>query len=174
MKAAHLLLRTALRTALPAIARIDRFNHQYENLNEEDPVDWNAGAIYIEFSNTIWETEGDGISQQGDTEIRLHICRSFFGDTHEENNSPALGGVMDLPIEVFKTLQGKALQDANSRDVIANIMRISSQEDNDHDGLEIDVVSFRARLYDYSLSDVRAAARTNVQAEPVVENDQGL
>lgn len=172
MKAAHLLLRTALRTALTNLSRIDRFNHQYENLDTEDPVDWNAGAIYIEFSNTQWETEGDGITQQGDTEIRLHVCRSFFGDTHEENNSAL--AVMDLPIEVFKTLQGKALKDNQSRDVIANIMRVNSAEDNDHDGLEVDVVTFRARLYDYSASDAKAATRTNVQAAPVVENDQTL
>lgn len=172
MKAAHLLLRTSLRNGIPTIARIDRFNNQYNNINEEDPVDWNAGAIYIEFSNTEWETEGDGVAQQGDTEMRLHVCRSFFNDTHEENSSALT--VMNLPIEVFKLLQGKDLRDTAGRTVIGAIMRTNSAEDNDHDGLEIDIVSFKARLYDYSLSDAKAAARENVTATPVVVNDPNL
>lgn len=170
MKAARLALRTALRTAIPTLARIDRYNHQYDNLKEEDPIDWSKGAVFIEMNVADWEQMAAQQIQEGDATITLHVCRLFLGDTFEDSNSDL--AVLDLPNQVFRALQGKTLSDGTGREIANALVRIGQMEDNDHDGLEIDLITFRTRFTDYSADT--SVNWDEVQAGLDVVNDQSL
>lgn len=147
MKAVRLKLRDKLRTALPNLARIDRFNNQYNRLDEEDPIDWEKGAVFIEIDKEGWEQLGAQQIQETDALIRVHVCRMFLGDTFDDSNSDL--AILDLPGAVYLALQGKVLVDDQGRTIANALVRTDDQEDNDHDGLEIDIITFRTRITDY-------------------------
>jgi len=41
------------------LARIDRWNRQPDYMEEEAPVDWNRGAVFIEIEPVAWEQCSD-------------------------------------------------------------------------------------------------------------------
>ena len=48
MKIIRQLIRAKLLEKIPTLARVDRFNHQYDNTDEEVAVDYGCGAVYVE------------------------------------------------------------------------------------------------------------------------------
>ena len=64
------------------------------------------------------------------------------------------------------------MSDDTDREIANALVRTNQQEDNDHDGLEIDVITFRCRFTDYSADT--SVDWDEVQAELSVTNDQTL
>jgi hypothetical protein len=176
MKAARTALRTLLRTAIPDLGHMDRFNNQYSDtyLREEDAIDYDRGAIFIEVQTPTWETLGDGRTQEGDSTVRIHVCRTFLGDTHDDAEELAHHSRPDLVELVHRALQGRSLTDGQGRTIATALMRTGSDEDNEHGGLEVDVLSYSTRFTDYLPSDHDALSLTTTEAELEVTNAQTL
>ncbi len=168
MKALRTAIQTKLRTALPTLSRIDRFNNQYRKMEDEQAVDYALGAVYVELNIGAWEQLAAQQIQEADCDIVLHVVRQYLGDTFE--HTPLT--VLDLPGSVYVALQGKTLSDGTGRDIANALVRTNSQEDNDHDGLEVDVITFRTRITDY-LADT-SVNWTTTAATLDVANDQNL
>lgn len=176
MKAARTAIRARLRSAIPDIGHIDRYNGQYldATYRQESGIDYDAGAIFIETSTPQWETLGDGLTQEGDSTIRVHVCRSFLGDTFDDAEEQVGHAVPDLVNAVHRALQAWAASDGQNRTIATALMRTGSTEDNDHDGLEVDVLEYSTRLTDYLPSDTDASSRQLVERGLTVTNDQSL
>jgi hypothetical protein len=170
MKVVRQLLRARLLDKIPTLARVDRFNQQYNNLDQDDQPDYESGVVYIEVLPVQWEQLGSDKIQEADATIRLHVCRTFYGSSASDEETVEPLDILDLPVEVFKALQGVHLIDGEGRTVARTFTRTGSQEDNDHDGLEVDIIDFTTRLTDYSALPKKKKAI----ADPTIENDQTL
>lgn len=84
MKALRTALQTALRTAMPGLSRIDRYNGQYLNIEREQPIDYTLGAVFIELNFSEWEQLGAQNIQEADCDIVLHVVRQYLGDSYPQ------------------------------------------------------------------------------------------
>lgn len=168
MRLIRQLIRDRLTAFIPTLARVDRFNHQYEKMDEEDPVDWSAGAVYIELIPGTWETLGGGLIQETEATVRLHICREFYGSSASDEDITDPWESLSLPEQVFVALQGAHLTDADGRTVATTLTRTSSTEDNDHDALEVDIMEFTTRITDYSAERVRFKKMATLKLTPTI------
>jgi hypothetical protein len=69
MKVVRQLLRAKLLEKIPTLARIDRFNQQYNNLDQDDLPDYENGVVYIEVLPVQWEQLGSDKIQEADATI---------------------------------------------------------------------------------------------------------
>lgn len=164
MKIVRQLLRKELLKKIPTLAKIDRFNRQYDNLAEEEAADYESGCIFIEVLPSRWESLGKNKIQEADAVIRLHVCRTFYGDSSSNEDIQEPLSVLDLPNDVFQALQNFTMIDSEGRTIARTLTRTASTEDNDHRGLEIDLVEFSTRLTDYSALE----NKFKVLANPVI------
>lgn len=170
MKIVRQLLRDRLLEKIPTIAKIDRYNRQYENLEDNEAADYDSGVVYIEVIPSRWETMGGGKLQEADAVLRLHVCRTFFGDSSSGEDVADPFESFTFPAQVFQALQSFTLIDEDGRTIARTLTRTASTEDNDHNGLEIDLIEFSTRLTDYSavkkIFKVEATPTIEVLPEP--------
>jgi len=165
MKIVRQLLRKRILKKIPVISKIDRYNRQYENLEEEEAADYESGVIFIEILPTTWEHLAGNI-QEADATIRLHVCRTFYGDSSSIEDVTEPLDILDLPVEVYRKLNKFTMVDSEGRTIARSLVRTGSTEDNNHQGLEVDIIDFSTRLTDYSAQ----RTRRKVIANPVLED----
>ena len=141
-KALYTEIRDRLRSELPAIGTLTRFNNQFEQMEESQVLE--LPAVLIEIAETSWANTSK-FQQSGTAIVRIHIGQELYGDFTDgsEFESKALS-TFDLPQSIYLALQGF------SGSCFSSMTRINSFIDSSYDHLTVDQIEFTTSISDRS------------------------
>lgn len=133
----YTVLKQGLNT-VPGIKKIDWYNEQYRNTEDEKATRY--PAVYIEFSDGInWMQSGDKW-QHGILSVSLH-CVLF--------------DILDSPVrtlqfaqDVFTCINSKGLYDADGNQLSTELVRIRSSFPKRYNQLKVAVLEFECEIFD--------------------------
>lgn len=145
-----------IREHMPEILWIDLYNEQYLTLQEQDPPIF--PAIFIEWGTIPWTQLGQKC-MEADTVITLHYCTENCASSRQspdENMPPHptdalafLRGLAKIHEAFHGTLfSGEYL--TTTMPITSAWMQLQNIQDTSHDGLRIERVPFKCRMYDYT------------------------
>lgn len=158
MKGLYISLTDAIKAALPEVKFIDLYEGQDEDYENHDQYSW--PAVFIQFNDLNWQDGGSGVLEANNALISLRVCslsaeRATRGRDDAKMPSPALLHLNRLD-RLNKALQGNPLYltvDGKEFCFATDLQKGPQQQTAVRAGLKVDVVGYRATVYDYSSSD---------------------
>ena len=128
------------------IKRVDWFNNQYENFEDNKAIP--RRAVFVEIADPItWEQMTPG--QSGEVRVVLHC---MINDVKE---SPIRA--IEYTQEVFKSLQRKDMMDSDGNQLTTEMLRTQSAMPKRYDQVKVTTLTFTAQVYDdSSIDDVQS------------------
>lgn len=155
-----------LESEMPELKDIQLFSGQYENPEENMPI--NPPAVYVEFGDIDWSNLGNG-SQQGNFTLRLHFVSQHMMPAYSKNKPGLLNdydvNVLQQTEKLHRALHRWAPLDTEGNPISQPLMRSRTIPDNRPDALHIWITEFVSMGIDNSANPYNNMTSVEVSAD---------